>query len=51
MSVFGALLRRDLGLLLLGGRRGGTVLPLGTSAEVRIHVREPQSAYPMPWQP
>ena len=24
----GALLRRDLGLLLLGGRRGGTVLPL-----------------------
>lgn len=28
MSVFGALLRRDLGLLLLGGRRGGTVLPL-----------------------
>jgi heme exporter protein B len=28
MSVLGALLRRDLGLLLLGGRRGGTVLPL-----------------------
>lgn len=28
MSVFGALLRRDLGLLLLGGRRGGTMLPL-----------------------
>lgn len=28
MRVFGALLRRDLGLLLLGGRRGGTVLPL-----------------------
>jgi len=25
---FGTLLRRDLGLLLLGGRRGGTVLPL-----------------------
>jgi heme exporter protein B len=28
VSVFGALLGRDLGLLLLGGRRGGTVLPL-----------------------
>jgi multidrug resistance efflux pump len=29
---------------------GGTVLPLGTSVEVRIHVREPQTAYPLPWQ-
>ena len=28
MSVLASLLRRDLGLLLLGGRRGGTVLPL-----------------------
>lgn len=28
IRVFGALLRRDLGLLLFGGRRGGTVLPL-----------------------
>ena len=28
MSVLATLLRRDLGLLLLGGRRGGTVLPL-----------------------
>ncbi len=27
-SQLGSLLRRDLGLLLLGGRRGGTVLPL-----------------------
>lgn len=30
---------------------GGTVLPLGTSVEVRIHVREPGSAFPLPWQP
>ncbi len=28
MGKLAALLRRDLGLLLLGGRRGGTVLPL-----------------------
>jgi multidrug resistance efflux pump len=28
----------------------GVVLPLGTSVEVRIHVREPESAYPLPWQ-
>lgn len=28
IRVFTALLSRDLGLLLLGGRRGGTVLPL-----------------------
>jgi heme exporter protein B len=28
MSALAELLRRDLGLLLLGGRRGGTVLPL-----------------------
>lgn len=30
---------------------GGAVLPLGTSVEVKIHVREPASAYPLPWQP
>ena len=30
---------------------GGTALPLGTSAEVRIHVREPGSDFPLPWQP
>ncbi|MCC7369069.1 MAG: efflux RND transporter periplasmic adaptor subunit [Chloroflexi bacterium] len=30
---------------------GGTVLPLGTSVEVRIHVREPASSFPLPWQP
>ena len=29
----------------------GVVLPLGTSVEVRIHVREPSSAFPLPWQP
>jgi multidrug resistance efflux pump len=29
----------------------GVVLPLGTSVEVRIHVREPQSEFPLPWQP
>jgi multidrug resistance efflux pump len=29
----------------------GVVLPLGTSAEVRIHVREPGSEFPLPWQP
>jgi heme exporter protein B len=28
IRVLGILLRRDLGLLLLGGRRGGTVLPI-----------------------
>jgi multidrug efflux pump subunit AcrA (membrane-fusion protein) len=30
---------------------GSTVLPLGTSVEVRIHVREPGSEFPLPWQP
>jgi multidrug resistance efflux pump len=30
---------------------GGAVLPLGTSAEVRIHVREPGTEFPLPWQP
>jgi multidrug resistance efflux pump len=29
----------------------GVVLPLGTSVEVRIHVREPEGALPLPWQP
>lgn len=29
----------------------GVMLPLGTSVEVRIHVREPGSAFPLPWQP
>jgi multidrug resistance efflux pump len=29
----------------------GVVLPLGTSVEVRIHVREPSSEHPLPWQP
>lgn len=29
----------------------GVVLPLGTSVEVRIQVREPGSALPLPWQP
>jgi multidrug resistance efflux pump len=29
----------------------GVILPLGTSAEVRIHVREPGSEFPLPWQP
>jgi multidrug efflux pump subunit AcrA (membrane-fusion protein) len=29
----------------------GVVLPLGTSVEVRIQVREPQSELPFPWQP
>ena len=29
----------------------GVVLPLGTSVEVRIQVREPQSELPLPWQP
>jgi hypothetical protein len=29
----------------------GVVLPLGTSVEVRIRVREPGSAFPLPWQP
>ena len=27
------------------------VLPLGTSAHVRIQVRQPTSAMPLPWQP
>ncbi|MGE3273219.1 MAG: efflux RND transporter periplasmic adaptor subunit, partial [Chloroflexota bacterium] len=27
------------------------VLPLGTSVEVRIKVREPSSEFPLPWQP
>ena len=30
---------------------GGAVLPLGTSVVVRIKVREPGEAYPMPWRP
>jgi multidrug resistance efflux pump len=29
----------------------GVVLPLGTSVEVRIQVREPSSELPLPWQP
>ena len=29
----------------------GTVLPLGTSVEIKIHVREPGSEFPLPWQP
>jgi multidrug resistance efflux pump len=29
----------------------GVVLPLGTSVEVRIHVREPATDFPLPWQP
>src|SRR5215207_11544462 len=29
----------------------GAVLPLGTSVEVRIQVREPTSELPLPWQP
>ena len=29
----------------------GVVLPLGTSVEVRIKVREPGSAFPLPWRP
>lgn len=29
----------------------GVVLPLGTSVEVRIKVREPGSEFPLPWQP
>jgi multidrug efflux pump subunit AcrA (membrane-fusion protein) len=29
----------------------GVVLPLGTSVEVRIKIREPGSEYPLPWQP
>lgn len=30
---------------------GDTVLPLGTSAHVRIQVRQPNSTLPLPWQP
>jgi multidrug resistance efflux pump len=30
---------------------GGAVLPLGTSVEVRIQVRDPSSELPLPWQP
>jgi Barrel-sandwich domain of CusB or HlyD membrane-fusion len=30
---------------------GNTVLPLGTSVEVRIQVRQPTEEYPMPWRP
>jgi multidrug resistance efflux pump len=30
---------------------GGAVLPLGTSVEVRIQIREPSGEYPLPWQP
>ncbi|MFN8636481.1 MAG: efflux RND transporter periplasmic adaptor subunit [Chloroflexota bacterium] len=29
----------------------GAVLPLGTSVEVRIQVRQPGSEFPLPWQP
>jgi multidrug efflux pump subunit AcrA (membrane-fusion protein) len=29
----------------------GVVLPLGTSVEVRIQVREPGSEWPLPWSP
>jgi multidrug resistance efflux pump len=29
----------------------GVVLPLGTSVEVRIQVRQPTSDFPLPWQP
>jgi multidrug resistance efflux pump len=29
----------------------GVVLPLGTSVEVKIHVRQPSSEFPLPWQP
>jgi multidrug resistance efflux pump len=29
----------------------GLTLPLGTSVEVKIHVREPGTAFPLPWQP
>ncbi|MGE3913569.1 MAG: HlyD family secretion protein, partial [Chloroflexota bacterium] len=30
---------------------GGVLLPLGTSVEVRIHVRQPGSEFPLPWKP
>ena len=30
---------------------GGTALPLGTSVEIKIQVREPSSAFPLPWHP
>ncbi|MCC7367189.1 MAG: HlyD family secretion protein [Chloroflexi bacterium] len=29
----------------------GVMLPLGTSVEVTIRVREPRSEYPLPWEP
>jgi multidrug resistance efflux pump len=29
----------------------GVALPIGTSVEVKVQVREPTSALPMPWQP
>jgi hypothetical protein len=29
----------------------GVVLPLGTSVEVRIQVRQPTEEFPLPWQP
>jgi multidrug resistance efflux pump len=29
----------------------GVILPLGTSVEVRIQVRQPPSEWPLPWQP
>jgi hypothetical protein len=29
----------------------GVVLPLGTSVEIRIHVAEPTSEFPLPWRP
>lgn len=30
---------------------GGEVLPLGTSVEVKIRVREPGDVFPLPWRP
>lgn len=30
---------------------GGAVLPLGTSVEVRIQVRQPTEEFPLPWRP
>jgi hypothetical protein len=28
-----------------------TLLPLGTSVEVKISIRQPTEEYPMPWRP
>jgi hypothetical protein len=30
---------------------GGAVLPLGTSVEVKIQIRQPTEEFPLPWQP